>query len=83
MTEERNSYGGQWKVPITPYNKRLYWPPKWVQCDCGELAQQGRVRKSEFFYPTEFYHCKNCQRTYQLITGTSRFVLVTDDEKKD
>lgn len=82
MAEERKCYGGQWKVPITPYNKRLYWPPKLVKCDCGELAQQVYERKFEFMYPTDFYDCKTCQRRYQLITGTNRFILVDTDEKK-
>lgn len=49
MAEERQCYGGQWKVPITPYNRRLYWPPSWIKCDCGELAKQVRVRKGDFF----------------------------------
>lgn len=82
MAEERKCYGGQCKVPITPYNKRLYWPPKWIKCDCGELAQQVYERKFEFMYPTDFYDCKTCQRRYQLITGTNRFILVDTDEKK-
>lgn len=45
MDEERKCYGGQWKVPITPYNQRLYWPPAWIECDCGELAKQSREKK--------------------------------------
>lgn len=82
LSQERACYGGEWKIPITPYNKRLYWPPKWVKCDCGELAQQVYERKYEFMYPTDFYECKTCQRIYQLITGTNRFILVDTDEKK-
>jgi len=81
LSQERKCYGGQWKVPITPYNKRLYWPPSWIECNCGELAQQVNERKYEFMYPTDFYQCKICQRRYQLITGTNRFVLVDTDEK--
>lgn len=38
LSQERKWYGGQWKVPITHYNKHLYWPPNWIECDCGELA---------------------------------------------
>ncbi|MGH1842163.1 hypothetical protein ABE867_15850 [Enterococcus gallinarum] len=48
MSQERECYGGQWKIPITPYNKLLYWPPKWIKCDCGELAKQVYERKYEF-----------------------------------
>lgn len=55
MAEERKCYGGQWKIPITPYNKRVYCPPKLVECDCGELAQQVYERKYEFLYPTDFF----------------------------
>ncbi len=83
LSQERECYGGEWKIPITPYNRRLYWPPKWVKCDCGELAQQVYERKYEFMYPTDFYECKTCQRSYQLITGTNRFILVNENEEKD
>lgn len=48
LSQERECYGGQWKIPITPYNKLLYWPPKWIKCDCGELAKQVYERKYEF-----------------------------------
>ncbi|WP_373193528.1 hypothetical protein [Enterococcus sp. RIT-PI-f] len=49
MSQERKCYGGQWKIPNTPYNKRLYWPPDWIKCDCGELAKEVRERKGDFF----------------------------------
>ena len=48
MAEERQCYGGQWKVPITPYNRRLCWSPSWIECDCGELAKQVYVKKVIF-----------------------------------
>ncbi|WP_375837664.1 hypothetical protein [Enterococcus casseliflavus] len=38
----------QWKIPITPYNRRLYWLPSWTKCDCGELAKQVYVKKGIF-----------------------------------
>ena len=56
MSEERKCYGGQWKVPITPYNQRLYWPPAWIECDCGELAKQSREKKGDHLYPNGATH---------------------------
>ncbi|MDB1689716.1 hypothetical protein PMU86_15645 [Enterococcus casseliflavus] len=82
MSKENKCYCGQWKIPSTTYNKRLYCIPKWIECDCCELAQQVTERKGGFIYPTGFYHCKNYHRTYQLITGTNQFFLVSADEKK-
>lgn len=38
----------QWKIPITPYNRRLYWLPSWTKCDCGELVKQVYVKKGDF-----------------------------------
>lgn len=73
LSQERGYYGGQLKILITSYNKRLYWPQKWIKCDCGEFAQQVYERKYEFMYPTDSYEWKTCQRSYQLITGTNRF----------
>lgn len=49
MSQERKCFGGQWKIPITPYNRRLYWPPSWIECDCGELAKQVREKKETIF----------------------------------
>ena len=81
MAEERQCYGGQWKVPITPYNRRLYWPPSWVECDCGELAKQVYVKKGDFFYPNGHYLCKTCHREYQKIDGRNYFILVKPNEE--
>ncbi len=81
MTEERKCYGGQWKVPITPYNRRLYWPPSWIECDCGELAKQVYVKKGDFFYPNGHYLCKACQREYQKVDGRDQFILVKPNEE--
>lgn len=39
MAAERQCYGGQWQIPITPYNRHLYWSPSWIEFDCGELAK--------------------------------------------
>ncbi|WP_429960502.1 hypothetical protein [Enterococcus sp. AZ012] len=80
MAEERKCYGGQWKIPITPYNRRLYWPPSWIQCDCGELAKQVYVRKGDFLYPNGHYLCKACQREYQKVDGRDHFILVQQNE---
>lgn len=80
MAEERKCYGGQWKIPITPYNRRLYWPPSWIQCDCGELAKQVYVRKGDFLYPNGHYLCKACQREYQKVDGRDHFILVQPNE---
>lgn len=80
MAEERKCYGGQWKIPITPYNRRLYWPPSCIQCDCGELAKQVYVRKGDFLYPNGHYLCKACQREYQKVDGRDHFILVQPNE---
>lgn len=80
MAEERKCYGGQWKVPITPYNQRLYWPPAWIECDCGELAKQSREKKGDHLYPNGRYLCNTCQREYEKINGRNQFVLVSDSE---
>jgi len=81
MAEERQCYGGQWKVPITPYNRRLYWPPSWIKCDCGELSKQVRVRKGDVLYPNGHYLCKACQREYQKVDGRDHFILVKPNEE--
>ena len=81
MTEERKCYGGQWKVPITPYNRRLYWPPSWIECDCGELAKQVYVKKGDFFYPNGHYLCKTCQREYRKVDGRDQFILNKPNEE--
>ena len=81
MTEERKCYGGQWKVPITRFNRRMYWPPTWIECDCGELAGEIHVKKSDFFYPNGHYLCKACQREYDHIKGTMHFILVKPNEE--
>lgn len=80
LSQERKCYGGQWKVPITPYNKRLYWPPKWVKCDCGELAKQVRERKGERLYANGRYLCNSCHREYEMVYGRNQFILVNENE---
>ncbi|MEO2553526.1 hypothetical protein [Enterococcus casseliflavus] len=75
------SYGGQWKIPITLYNRRLYWPPSWIECDCGELAKQVYVKKGDFWYPNGHYICKVCQREYQKVDGRDYFILVNPNEE--
>lgn len=81
MAAERQCYGGQWKVPITPYNRRLYWPPSWIKCDCGELAKRVYVRKGDFLYPNGQYLCKACQREYRKVDGRDQFILVKPNEE--
>lgn len=48
MVFERKCYGDQGKVPVTPYNQRWYWPPDWIECDCGDL-EKITVRKGNSF----------------------------------
>lgn len=54
MVFERKCYGDQGKVPITPYNQRWYWPPDWIECDCGDL-EKITVRKGNSFYSNGHY----------------------------
>ena len=77
MVFERKCYGDQGKVPVTPYNQRWYWPPDWIECDCGDLVKI-TVRKGNSFYSNGHYLCKTCDREYRKIDGTNRFVLVRD-----
>ena len=35
----RKCFGGPYKVPITQFNRQTWWPPKWIECDCGEHAE--------------------------------------------
>lgn len=77
MVFERKCYGDQGKAPITPYNQRWYWPPDWIECDCGDL-EKITVRKGNSFYSNGHYLCKTCDREYRKIDGINRFVLVRD-----
>ncbi|MBW9324557.1 hypothetical protein FG877_13575 [Enterococcus casseliflavus] len=71
----------QWKIPITPYNRRLYMLPSWTKCDCGELAKQVYVRKGDFLYLNGQYLCKACQREYRKVDGRDHFILVKSNEE--
>jgi len=81
LSQERKCFGGQWKIPITPYNRRLYWPPSWIECDCGELAKQVREKKGDHFYPNGRYLCNTCHREYEKVAGYDRFDLVNNEKK--
>lgn len=71
-----------WKVPITPYNKRLYWPPDWIKRDCGELAKEVREKKKgDFFYRSGHYQCNSSLREYKKIDGRDQFVLINESQK--
>lgn len=78
MSQERKCFGGQWKIPITPYNRRLYWPPSWIECDCGGLAKQVREKKGDHYYPNGRYLCNTCHREYEKVDGYDRFNLVNN-----
>ncbi len=41
----RKCFGGPYKVPITQFNRQTWWPPKWIECDCGEHAEHIFYRK--------------------------------------
>lgn len=62
-------------------NRRLYWPPSWIECDCGELAKQVREKKGDHFYPNGRYLCNTCHREYEKVDGYDRFDIVHDEKK--
>ena len=43
----RKCFGGPYKVPITQFNRQTWWPPKWIECDCGEHAEHIFTEKRE------------------------------------
>ncbi|TFV13900.1 hypothetical protein E4T76_16730 [Enterococcus gallinarum] len=78
----RKCFGGPYKVPITQFNRQTWWPPKWIECDCGEHAEHIFYRKNGNPYPTKRWHCDTCHREYQIIEYTTNFILLENDSVK-
>lgn len=72
----RKCFGGRYKIPITQFNRQTWWPPKWIECDCGEHAENVCIRRNGMPYPTNRWRCPSCQREYQQIERTTNFSLV-------
>ena len=69
----RECFEGRFLLSINQFNCQYYWPPRYIKCDCEELAEHQIRRNRGNFYPTYIWECPNCRSNFRLIRGTRDF----------
>lgn len=51
-------------MPLNEFNKKLSWPPTYIQCDCNKIIGRSQKNNGNFYWK-----CPECKKEYSMVMG--------------